>query len=112
LKIAISSTGKDLGSNVDELFGRCPYFIIAETDGKKITKFEAVKNINAEKMGGAGISAAQEVANKGVSVVISGNVGPRASDVLKQFGINVYRGSGKIEEVLKEFNEGKLEKIL
>ena len=111
MKIAISSTGKDLNSNVDEIFGRCSYFIIAEIKNKKTEKFEAIENISAKQMGGAGISAAQSVVEKDVKAVITGNIGPRALDVLNQFKIEIYIGSGLIKEVLQKFIEGKLKKI-
>ena len=103
MKIAISSTEKDLNSNVDNVFGRCPYFIIAEIKNRKIIKIEAVKNISAKKLGGAGISAAQLVADKGVNAVVTGNIGPRALNVLNQFKIKVYKDSGSIKQVLQKF---------
>jgi len=111
MKIAISSTGKNLTDSVSEVFARCPYFIIAEIENQEIEKFEAVKSESENQMGGAGISAAQLMAEKNVKAVITGNVGPRASDVLNQFSIGIYSGSGAIKEVLQEFIDGKLEKI-
>jgi len=111
MKIAISSTGNDINSNVDNVFGRCPFFIIAEVKDRKIAKIRVIKNTSAEKLGGAGISAAQAVVEKGVNTVITGNVGPRALDVLKQFDIKVYNGSGSVKEALQNFINGKLKKI-
>jgi len=111
MKIAISSTGKNLDSNVSDVFGRSPYFIIVEIENKKIIKVEAIQNISVKQMGGVGISVAQMVAEKDATIVITGNVGPRAMDVLKQFNIEIYAGNGLIEEVLQEFIDGKLEKI-
>jgi predicted Fe-Mo cluster-binding NifX family protein len=111
MKIAISSTGKDLNSEVSDVFGRCPYFIIAELENKKITKFEALENTNANQAGGAGISAAQTVADKKVESVITQNLGPRAADVLKQFGIVVYEGQGTIKSAVQNLAENKLKKI-
>jgi len=32
MKIAISASGPDKDSSVDERFGRCPYFMIVDTD--------------------------------------------------------------------------------
>ncbi|RLE85485.1 MAG: dinitrogenase iron-molybdenum cofactor biosynthesis protein [Thermoprotei archaeon] len=111
MKVAVSSAGKDLDSNVSNVFGRCPYFIIAEIENKKIIKTEAIENAGARRMSGAGISAAQTVAEKGVKAVITGSIGPRASDVLRQFNIEVYRGSGIVRDVLQEFIDNKLERI-
>jgi len=111
MKIAISSTGKKLTDNVSEVFARCPYFIIAEIKNRKIEKTEIIKNENTNQMSGAGISAAQLIAEKNVNAVITGNVGPRALDVLRQFNIKIYSGSGTVKEVLQEFIDGKLKKI-
>ena len=36
MKIAISSTGKTLESEIDPKFGRCAYFLIIDVDNKKI----------------------------------------------------------------------------
>lgn len=93
------------------MFGRCPYFVIAEIEDKKVVNTESIENTSSKKMQGAGISAAQTVAEKSVDAVITGNVGPRARDVLAQFSIKVYCGAGKIKDVLKDFVDGKLEKI-
>jgi len=111
MKIAVSSTGENLTDSVSEVFARCPYFIIAEVENGKIKKVEAIKNESENQMGGAGISAAQLMAEKNVNAVIAKNVGPRALDVLKQFNIGIYYGDGAIKKVLQEFIDGKLEKM-
>jgi len=111
MKIAISSTGKTIEDNVSDVFGRCPYFIIAEIKNQKIEKTEVLENKSTDQMSGAGISAAQLMAEKNVNVVITSNVGPRALDVLKQFNIEIYYGDGLIKEVLQEFINGKLKKF-
>jgi len=100
---------KNIDGNVSDVFGRCLYFIIAEIKDKKIIKTEAIKNKNIDQMGGVGVSTAQMVAEQGVSAVITGNVGPRATDILKQFNVKVYSGKGIIKEVLQQFIENKLE---
>ena len=111
MKIAVSSTDKNIESNVSDVFGRCPYFIIAEIKDQKIEKTEAIENENINQMSGAGISTAQLMAEKDVNTVITGNVGPRALDVLKQFNIEIYFGEGVVKNVLQEFIDGKLKKI-
>jgi len=111
MKIAVSSKEKNLSGEVSDVFGRSPYFVIAEIENGEIKKTEIIENKSAGQMGGAGISAAQLMAEKNVNAVITSNVGPRAFEVLKQFNIEIYYGSGKIEEVLQKFIDGKLEKI-
>ena len=111
MKIAISSTIQKLDGQIDEVFGRCPYFIIVEIEDGKIEKTESLKNETTDQTSGAGISSAQLVADKKVEAVITGNVGPRAFDVLNQFGIKVYAGKGSIKEAIQHFISGELEEI-
>ncbi len=111
MKVAISSEGKNLKAKVSEVFARCPYFIIAEVEEGKIKDFEAIKNESENQMSGAGIFAAQLMAEKNVNVVITKNIGPRAFDVLRQFNIKVYSGSGKIKDVLADFIVGKIKEV-
>ena len=111
MRIAVSSTGKDIESNVDMRFGRCPYFIIAEIEDKKIKNIKAIQNISAMQTGGAGITAAQLIGNEDVQAVITVNIGPKAFAVLQQLGIDIYQGSGKIKDVLSQFIDNKLTKI-
>ena len=111
MKIAISSTGKDLESEIDARFGRCPYFLIAEIDDKEIKNVQAIENTAAGQMGGAGITAAEIVANEKVSAVITANLGPRAFSVFEQFEIKVYQGQGKISDAIQKFIKGQLTEI-
>ena len=111
MRVAISSDSGKLESEISPVFGRCPYFIIAEIENKKIVNVEAIKNTSAGQIGGAGISAAQMIAEKEVKAVITGNIGPKASGVMRQFNIEVYKGSGIIKEILQKFIDNKLEKL-
>ncbi len=104
MKIAISASGRDLDAEVDPRFGRCQYFIIAdaETEG-----FEAVDNTSAGASGGAGISAAQMIVDKGVEAVLTGNCGPNAHGVLSAAGIKIITGvSGKVKDAIAEYKIG------
>ena len=106
MKIGVSSTGNDINADVDPRFGRCKYFLIIDTE---TMKFETIDNENAMTSGGAGIQAAQTVARKGVTTVITGNVGPNAFQTLTAAGIKIYTGaSGSIKEVVENFKKGEL----
>ena len=111
MKVAVSSKGKDVNSEVDDVFGRCSYFIIAEVENGKIVETKTIGNLSKKKMGGAGISAAQQVAENDVDAVISGSVGPRALEVLKQFDVKVYRGSGQVDNSINDLVNDKLQRI-
>jgi len=106
MKIAVSSNGKDLDSQVDPRFGRCAYFVIVETDDMS---FEAFDNESIALGGGAGIQAAQFVASKGAGSVITGNVGPNAVQTLSAARVEVFAGqSGTVREVIENYTKGKI----
>jgi predicted Fe-Mo cluster-binding NifX family protein len=111
MKIGISANGKNLEDTISEVFARCPFFIIVEIENGKIKSFEAIENEISGRMGGAGIFAAQLMAEKDVKAVITKNIGPRAFEVLKQFNIEVYQGEGEIKKAIEEFIQGKLKKF-
>jgi len=107
MRIAISSIGKSLDDNIAEVFGRCPYFIIVDIEKSEIKKNEIIKNVGDGQMSGAGMTAAKMIAEKEVNVVIAKNVGPRALDVLKQFNIDIFTGSGSAKKLLQKFIDKK-----
>ena len=109
-KVCISSVGEALDSQIDPRFGRCKYFLIVDAETKK---FEVFPNEGVSVKKGAGISAAQIVVNKGVKIVITGNVGPNAFTVLKQAEIKIYSGAlGKTcKQAIEDFKRGKLKEI-
>ncbi len=111
MKIAISSTEEGLESQVNARFGRCPYFVIVEIEDKKIKSEKTIKNTATAQFGGAGITAAQLIANEKVNAIITMNIGPRALGVFQQLSIEIYQGSGKIKDVVQQFIDGKLKKI-
>ncbi|MBO3802681.1 MAG: NifB/NifX family molybdenum-iron cluster-binding protein [Candidatus Brockarchaeota archaeon] len=106
MKVAVSASGPDLGAQVDPRFGRCQYFIIVDT---ATMDFEAIPNVSAGAMSGAGIQAAQMVVEKGVQAVITGNVGPNAFQVLSSAGIRILVGaSGTVRSAVEAFKVGGL----
>jgi predicted Fe-Mo cluster-binding NifX family protein len=108
MKICVSATAKNLEAQLDPRFGRCPYFVIVESE---TMQFEAIANVASGAVGGAGIQAAQTIANKGAKVVITGNVGPNAFGALSATGIEIVTGaSGTVKEVVDRYRSGKLQR--
>jgi len=105
MKVAITSSGDTFQSNVDPRFGRCPYYIIYDTESES---FEAVENKSSLAGGGAGIQAAQMISNMKVEALITGNVGPNAFRVLSAASIKIYSGAtGNIKDAVEEFKKGE-----
>ncbi|MBC2703319.1 NifB/NifX family molybdenum-iron cluster-binding protein [Desulfobacula sp.] len=106
MKIGISSTGKDMNSQIDPRFGRCAYFMIIQTDDMS---FEVLENEYKSMGGGAGIQAANFIHSKDVKAVLTGNCGPNAMNVFSECNIDVITGqAGLIKNAVGKFKKGKL----
>jgi len=107
--IAITATEPTLDAPVDPRFGRCPCFLILETDNMS---FEAIDNASQELGQGAGIQSARLLADKGVQYVLTGNCGPNAHQSLSAVGIGVIVGcAGTVRDVAEQFKTGQLKPI-
>ena len=106
MKIAVPADEKNMDSNVCVSFGRTPYFLIYDTDTKEGNFLE---NAAAESAGGAGIKAAQAVADNKADVLLTPRCGENAADVLKSADIRIYKTiSASIKENIDAFLDGKL----
>lgn len=104
MKIAVSASSPALESPVDPRFGRCPYYLIVDPG---TMEFEAVENPHVGASGGAGIQAAQLVAQKGVEAVLTGSCGPNAFQTLKAAGVRVVVGiTGTASEAVRSYAAG------
>ena len=104
MKICVTSVSDNLDAQVDQRFGRCQYFMIIDSDSMQ---FEPVPNMALASGSGAGIQAAQLIAHKKTSVLITGNVGPKAFQALSAAGIKIVTGaSGKVREVVEKYRKG------
>ena len=106
MKLAVTSTGSDMDSTSDGKFGRCSYFVIVDTESKE---HDSIENASKTARGGAGVQAAETLANAGADAVATGNVGPNAFEALDAAGVEIYTGaSGTVEEVVEAFENGNL----
>ena len=108
MKICVTATAGSLDAQTDPRFGRCAYFVIVDSETKQ---FETIPNTAAGVSGGAGIQAAQTIANKGVKLLITGNVGPKAFQALSAAGIEIATGVfGTVKDAVEKFKSGELRK--
>ncbi|CQR72417.1 Dinitrogenase iron-molybdenum cofactor [Sporomusa ovata DSM 2662] len=109
MKIAITAHGEDRQATVDSRFGRADYFVLYDQENDT---WDTVPNTqNLEAAHGAGIQAGQSLAKTGASVLITGNVGPKAFKVVNAANIAMYSigtMNGTVEEALAAFLAGKL----
>jgi len=106
MKICVSAVANSLDAQLDPRFGRCPYFVIVDSESMQ---FEAIPNLSSAAMGGAGIQAAQTIASRGVKLLITGNVGPNAFQALSAAGIKIVTGAfGTVRDVVEKYKRGEL----
>jgi predicted Fe-Mo cluster-binding NifX family protein len=106
MKLGLPSSGKEMDTFVDPRFGRCRYFMVVDPD---TLSFEARENPFRTADRGAGIQAAQWMADQCVNTVMVGRVGPNALKVLKRAGITVISGiQGKISVAVEIYRAGEL----
>ncbi len=106
MKIAITSTGKELTSEMDQYFGRAVNFLMVNPD---TMDFEVIKNNSVGLLKGAGIQAGKIIVDNKVNVVITGNCGPKAFNVLNTAGIEVITGvKGRVMDAIEDYKRGNL----
>lgn len=108
MKLCVSSTGKEMTAKVDGTFGRAPYLLVIDTDTMEM---EALDNTAADVSQGAGIGAAQLIADKGADALLTGHVGPKAYTALESAGIKIYEGASTedtVQEAVNKFKQGQV----
>ncbi|MCX6234109.1 MAG: dinitrogenase iron-molybdenum cofactor biosynthesis protein [Bacteroidetes bacterium] len=100
MKVAITSTGNSLESNLDQRFGRCAFFVIYDTETKGM---EYIPNPNKEAQDGAGPASAQLVASCNIKKIISGEFGIKIKSLLD---------SRKIQMIIFKEPERKIKEII
>jgi len=107
MKIAVTSTGKDLNSDLDPRFGRAAYFIIVDSETLEFEEVENTQNLNLPQ--GAGIQAGKIIVNSQAEVLITGNCGPKAFNVLNQAGVKIVTGAkGDVINAVQQYKNNEL----
>ena len=106
MKIALPVEEKSLNTPICVSFGRTPLFVIFDTENGE---FEFINNSAAASQGGAGIKAAQLLADKGAEAVITFRCGENAAEVLNPAEIKLYKAlAGTASENIEKFKAGEL----
>ena len=106
MKIAVPVDDKRIDSTVCMSFGRTPYFLFYDTD----TKEEVYVDNNASSaQGGAGIQAAQLLADAKCEALLTIRCGENAVDIFKAAQISVYKTQFlTAKENIAAFEQNKL----
>lgn len=109
MKIAVSAAGKTIEDLLDMRFGRCEYFQIHDTESGDI---KVLENTGQKASGGAGIAASNQLVDENIDVIITGNLGPNAFEIIEKSGVKSYKCSSiAVGEAIEKYKSGELEEI-
>ena len=111
MKVAITAKGPNLDCQVDTRFGRAEQILIVDTNTGLC---ETHDNSNtAQANFGAGVQTGKSVVDLGARALITGNVGPKAFQVLQAGGVEVYEVvDSTAQDALRAFEVGELEPVI
>lgn len=102
MKIAVPTRN----NKVDDHFGHCESYSIFSIEANTI---QSVEMFPAPEGCGCKSDIAEVLQKKGVTVLLAGNMGAGALNVLQNEGITVLRGnSGDVRMVVEDYLQGKL----
>ena len=107
MKIAVTSKGVELNSEVDPRFGRAAYILVVDSETLSFEVLDNKENVNA--FTGAGIQAAKMVSEKGADVLLTGYCGPNAFKAMNAAKVGVANdATGTVREAVADYAAGKL----
>ena len=110
IKVAITSQGKELSSEIDPRFGRAMWLLLVDTETGVSGAYDNTVNLNMTQV--AGIQTCQNIVNLGAEAVITGNVAPSAFKTLGAAGMRIFLAEKQtVAEAMEVFEAGKLKEV-
>ena len=99
---------KGMESSISGHFGRCPYYIIVDVEGREVKEVKALSNPFYPDHAPPGRLPAL-LNEQGVEVMVTGGMGPRAVEAFRELGIEVFTGACcTVRETLEAYLNGEL----
>jgi len=98
MKIAVATTGPEKDAAISQQAGRTPFFLFFNDKGNFL---EAVENPSRDRSRNAGPNAALFLADKGVTLVIAGNIGNKMEQALRDDQIEYIEKTGAAYDVVQ-----------
>ena len=108
MKIAISSTGRGLESNIDVKFERCNFFLILDMAKNSLLPIE---NKTKDQPHEIGSTVGKLIAKEKINSVIASDIGPSAFDIFTRHGIKIYQAKGIVDDAVRLYKKGKLTEL-
>lgn len=107
MRVAITSTGNTLESNICHQFGSCEYFVIYDTESKAM---EFIPNPNKDLTENSGRASVQLVSSRNINKIISGDFGIKIKPILDSLKIQMIvlkDSKKKIKNIIEMLNNKK-----
>ncbi len=108
MRIAISAdSDRGLESVVSPHFGRCPYFVLVDLEGREVKEVQNIANpfYGNHRPG----QVPGFIHQQGANVMLTGGMGSRAIAFFQQYGIEAITGAyGTIRTALEQYLSGEL----
>jgi predicted Fe-Mo cluster-binding NifX family protein len=109
MRVVVSADNDNgLDSVVSPHFGRCPYFVLVELDGREVRSVKGVSNpyYGHHQPG----QVPGFIHSHGADVMLTGGMGGRAISFFQQYGIQAVTGaSGTVRLALEQYLGGSLQ---
>jgi predicted Fe-Mo cluster-binding NifX family protein len=107
-RIAISADDNNgLDSVVSPHFGRCPYYVLVDLDGREVGQVNAVKNPAYGQHQPGQVPGF--IKSQGANVMLAGGMGRRAIGFFQQYGVEAVTGAtGTVRQALEQYLGGTL----
>jgi len=98
MKIAVATTCPEKDAAIGQQAGRTPFFLFFDDKGNFL---ETVENPSRDQSRNAGPNAALFLADKGVTLVIAGNIGYKMKQALRDYQIEYTEKTGVAYDVVQ-----------
>jgi len=103
---------KGLSSSLSNKFGRAPYFLFVNLEGRKIKGYYFLKNPYKDKPVKAGLAVSKLIAKQKSEILITKEIGEISLHVLRDNLIDVYQAkSGTAKQIIDKFMNGELNQL-
>ena len=110
MKLAVSAQQNSLDSPFEFRFGSARGFVLYDTNKESVSYIENWTRFNPTQS--AGMHLVQMISDQGAHAIITGSIGPWASNALAQTEIIVYPFQGEtVREALRAYEKGYLQHV-
>ena len=98
MKIAVAASSKSAKASVSNIAAKCPYYHIFNNKGELI---EVIDNPYRDASRGAGPSAANFLAQRGIDIIVAESFGSKMIDALRNNGKTHFEFKGPVDDAVK-----------